>query len=48
MLWLLFSRRHRAEFVKWFRSPAKWWERLVAALAAGIVFAVFEVDSGAS
>jgi hypothetical protein len=40
MIWLLFSRRHREDFKRWFRAPTKWWERLVAALAAAIVFAI--------
>ena len=40
MIWLLFSRRRREEFKRWFLTPAKWWERLLAALASAVVFAI--------
>ena len=41
MIWLLFSRRRREEFKRWFRAPAKWWERILSVLASAILFAVF-------
>lgn len=40
MIWLLFFRRHREGFKVWFHSPPKWWERLLAAVASGVVFVI--------
>lgn len=40
MIWLLFSSKHRQEFKRWFQSPARWWERLLAAVASALVLAV--------
>lgn len=40
MIWLLFFRRHRENFKVWFRAPAKWWERVLAAVSSLVVFAI--------
>ena len=40
MIWLLFFRRHRKEFKRWFAAPARWWERVLAALASAVVGAI--------
>lgn len=40
MIWLLFFRRHRENFKAWFRAPAKWWERVLAAVSSLIVVAI--------
>ena len=40
MIWLLLFRRRREEFKRWFAAPAKWWERVLAAVASAIVFAI--------
>jgi len=40
MIWLLFFRRHRENFKVWLRSPAKWWERVLAAVSSFVVFAI--------
>ena len=40
MIWLLFFRRHREGFKRWFAAPAKWWERLLAVAASAVVFAI--------
>ena len=40
MIWLLLFRRHREGFRRWFASPARWWERLLAAVASAVVFAL--------
>ena len=40
MLWLLLFRRDREAFKRWFAAPAKWWERVLAAVASAVVFAV--------
>jgi uncharacterized protein YacL len=40
MIWLLFFRRHREGFERWFAMPAKWWERALAAAASAVVFAI--------
>ena len=40
MIWLLLFRRHREGFKAWFRSPPKWWERVLALIASVVVFAI--------
>src|SRR5262245_6625626 len=40
MIWLLLVRRHREGFKRWLAAPAKWWERLLAAVASAVVFAI--------
>jgi hypothetical protein len=40
MIWLLFFRRHREGFKRWFAAPARWWERLLAVVASTVVFAI--------
>lgn len=40
MIWLLLFRRHREGFKRWFASPARWWERALAALASAVVGAI--------
>jgi hypothetical protein len=40
MIWLLLLRRHRESFKRWFAAPAAWWERLLAAVASAVVFAI--------
>ena len=40
MIWLLLFRRRREEFKRWFAAPAKWWERVLAAAASAVVFAI--------
>jgi hypothetical protein len=40
MLWLLLFRGDRQAFRRWFAAPARWWERVLAATASAVVFAV--------
>jgi hypothetical protein len=40
MIWLLLFRRHREGFKRWFAAPAAWWERVLAAVASAVVFAL--------
>lgn len=40
MIWLLLFRRHREGFKRWLAAPARWWERLIAAVASAVVFAI--------
>jgi hypothetical protein len=40
MIWLLLFRRHREGFKRWFAAPAAWWERVLAAVASAVVFAI--------
>lgn len=40
MIRLLFFHRHREGFKRWFAAPAKCWERVLAAVASAIVFAI--------
>jgi hypothetical protein len=40
MIWLLLFRRHREGFKRWLAAPARWWERLLAAVASAVVFAI--------
>jgi hypothetical protein len=40
MIWLMLFRRHREGLNAWFRAPAKSWERVLALIAAVVVFAI--------
>jgi len=40
MIWLLLFRGHREGFKRWYAAPAAWWERVLAAMASAVVFAI--------
>jgi hypothetical protein len=40
MILLLLFHRHREEFRAWLRTPATWWERVLASVACLVVFPI--------